>query len=252
MNRMVLGCTALRGSNKAGILRPDDKGYYEVVLGALDFQNSYGAVYPQAPAREMFKEGSGFMRRLRAGYCRGEYGHPKMEPGMTDRDYLRRILTIEETRISHHHRDVWIDVERVKHQGRPVISIMGNVKPAGPYGQHLQASLDNPDENVAFSIRSLTDDYMVRGQLKKNLREVVGWDFVVEPGLAPANKYQAPSLESMFQDFTMSRDTIAELAEERNGCVSMEATAILKNLLSSMDRESTPRSFGGLPRSTKW
>lgn len=194
-----LGCTALNGVNKTGKLAPDENGYYTVILGALDFKNSIGAVYPSATAKHFFKEGSGLLRRIKGGYCRAEYGHPKPY-GLNSQDWITRILTIEETRICAHILEVWLDNTSVKDKdGRAVLAIMGKIKPSGPYGNALLESLQNPLENVAFSIRCLTEDRFVNGRLEKHIREIVGWDFVVEPGLSVANKYQNPALES-FQD----------------------------------------------------
>ena len=36
MRSFTLQCTALNGSNKVGKLKPDDQGYYPVVLGGFD------------------------------------------------------------------------------------------------------------------------------------------------------------------------------------------------------------------------
>ena len=44
--RATFSCTSLMGTNKAGVLKPDENGYYTVVLGALDVYNSAGDFYP--------------------------------------------------------------------------------------------------------------------------------------------------------------------------------------------------------------
>ena len=49
-------CTALVGSNKSGVLKPDADGYYTVVLGALNFFNSAGHYYPLEPAEKLFAD----------------------------------------------------------------------------------------------------------------------------------------------------------------------------------------------------
>ena len=251
MSNLVMGCTALVGINKAGALKPDENGYYTVVLGALDFRNSVGEVYTEKSAREIFKESSGFMRRLRSGYCRGEYGHPKPN-GMTNDEFLIRIMTIEETRVSHHISEVWIDTESVKHKGQKVIAIMGKILPSGPYGEVLAAQLLNPKENVAFSVRSITDNYYVNGRTEKDFREIACWDYVTEPGLAPANKYAAPGLESL-QEFAL---TVAEVeqaaakASSRFG-YSLESSNAIAELAKNA-RASSPRLTVNAPRSASW
>jgi len=198
MSSFSLSCTALMGTNKAGTLKPDADGYYTVVLGALDVYNSIGAFYPEASARELFERSSSLMRRVASGNLRGEYGHPRKDPGMSDDQFLARVRDIVEQCVSHHIRKVTVDytTHRNKH-GQPVITIVGEVKPAGPFGPALQKQLDNPSEDVCFSIRSLTNDRYEGGRLMKHLKVIVTWDYVNEPGLDVARKWNAPGLESI-------------------------------------------------------
>ena len=197
--RATYSCTALMGTNKTGVLKPDADGYYEVVLGALDFYNSAGAFYPFASAKEIFEDSSSFKRRVQTGCLKGEWGHPKFQPGMSKRDFVGRVLNIHEECVSHHIKDVWIEQEKVKDKnGGRVIAIMGKVRPAGPFGPALKEALENRHENVCFSIRSLTNDvYDHRGMVIKHIQQIITWDYVNEPGISVANKYQAPTLEGI-------------------------------------------------------
>lgn len=193
----MFSCTALNGTNKQGILTPDADGYYTLVLGGLNVYNSAGAYYPLKRAEALFEESSIFMRRVRSGCLKAECGHPKKLPGMSMREFISRVMTVEETNVAAHISDVWLDFDGVKDKnGRAVVAIMGKVKPAGPRGPALKEALDNPKENVCFSIRSLTDDRVEAGQLVKYLKSVLAFDWVVEPGIDFARKYNAPSLES--------------------------------------------------------
>ena len=200
--RASFACTALLGTNKAGVLKPSADGYYPLVLGALNIFNSGGAYYPYDSAKQLFLESSSLMRRIANGALRGEYGHPRPLPGQSMRDFLMRVMDIFEPNVCCHIRKVWIDYTgSVKDdRGRPVVAILGEVKPSGPMGQALKESLDNPSENVCFSIRSITNDQMVGGVLHKNLKTIVTWDYVNEPGLHVAKKWHAPTLESFADD----------------------------------------------------
>lgn len=234
--RATYSCTALLGSNKKGVVKPDADGYYnDLVLGALDFFNSAGAFYEFESAKCLFEESSSLMRRVRNGALRGEYGHPKMVPGMSEREYLARVLNIYEDCVSHHIRSVTIDnTGRVKDgAGKPVIAILGSVKPMGPRGQDLRDSLENGHENACFSIRSLTNDFMDRrGMHRKVLKQIVTWDYVNEPGISVANKFSFPSLEGISNDlhFTVrqlndirERQSIAGVSMENGGGVTVDA-----------------------------
>ncbi|WP_233875006.1 S80 family phage morphogenetic serine protease [Paraburkholderia adhaesiva] len=199
MNNYVrFGLTALNGINKSGTLKPDANGYYPVVLGGLNMFNSVNQYYPYEPARGFFENSSQFMRRVHSGNLRGEYGHPKRLPGQNIEDYARRILDIDVNNVSHHIAEVTLDFENYKDpDGRNIIAILGQVKPSGPQGAHLKNSLDNPKENVCFSIRSFTLDVPVGRTVRRELKNVVTWDYVNEPGLFIASKFNSPALEEI-------------------------------------------------------
>lgn len=253
MSNVVFGCQALLGVNKGGHLKPDADGYYTVVLGALDFENSYGAVYPERSAIEILAASSSFMRRVKAGYCRGEYGHPKRIPGMDRNMWLHRIMVIEETRISHHISEVWVDKESVVHEGKKVVAIMGKIKPCGPYGPALEASLQNPKENVAFSIRSITDDEYVQGRLYKHIVDIAGWDFVVEPGLSVANKYQCPSLEGLdvADQISIAPSELKRVVLSSRG-LGLESNGRLEELVSNLNNRYSHQVMDRRPPSATW
>lgn len=246
-----IGSTALMGTNKAGHIPRNEDGSWRVVLGALNFKNSKGEIYTAASGREILKEGTGLNRRIKNGQCRGEYGHPKREPGMSDIQYLTRICQIEETRVCHQHLEVWIDA--LNYNGQSVISFQGDIITEGPYGPTLEQQLLEPRSNVAFSIRSITDDRVVAGINNKSLIEVAAWDYVNEPGIEVATKYNNPALESMSSDIILTASTLRELAESNNAPgVSTEARELLKSILHQADTNRSTRSHCQLPPSFKW
>lgn len=268
MARAEYRCTALVGSTKTGKLTPDANGYYTVVLGALDFFNSAGAFYDYNSAKSLFESSSSLMRRVNSGALRGEYGHPKFTPGMTNHQFLMRIMDINEQSASHHIKAVWIDETSVKDSnGKTVVAIMGSVKPlAGQFGDMLLASLQNPDENVCFSIRSLTEDIVnSQGVTIKTLREIITWDYVNEPGISVANKFSFPSLESMAlhglqkPELHVHGFDIGALETTRDYVRKMTngmESSITRNIESAITafRASTKNTASGLilPRGARW
>lgn len=239
MSNIHYGCTALVGTNKAGVLKPDADGRYDMVLGALEYPNSVGDIYTLKSAQEFFKEGSSLLRRIASGQLRAEYGHPKRLPGMSERDFLERILTIEETMVCCHISDVYIDMGSVKDPvtGKAIITFRGKVKPSGPYGQVLKEMLDDPKQNVAFSIRSLTFNRQVGFRQHKDFTQIVTWDYVNEPGLAPANKYSVPTLEQ----YGISEKTIRELITKGSPTISNESIDLLRETASRILVEGPKR-----------
>jgi len=196
-NSVRFACSSLAGVNKVGILKPDENGYYEMVVGALNVYNSAGQFYVFEQAKELFQESSQLMRRVSRGALRGEYGHPKPLPGMTTEQFANRVMSIDESNTCCHHKEISLDFDRVKDaSGKPVIAIISKVCPSGPQGAALDRSLKNKDENVCFSIRAFTDDYRDRGIYKRVLKTIVTWDLVNEPGISAAEKFKSPALES--------------------------------------------------------
>lgn len=225
-----LSCTALVGTNKAGTLKPDADGYYQVVLGALDVFNNTGAFYPEASARQLFQASSSLMRRIASGNLRGEYGHPTPEPGMNIDAFVARVRRIDEKQVCMHIRKVWVDYSFKNLQGQPIIAILGEVRPSGPHGETLKSQFENPHEDVCFSIRSLTHDFMSGGRMTKNFKMIVTWDYVNEPGLDVARKWNAPTLENLKEPVAMAKP--------------LEERFIMPFQISGMAKTQGPGMFG--------
>jgi len=207
MSSVRFACTALAGTNKVGSLPVDKDGYVDMVIGGLNMFNSAGQWYAYEGAKELFESSSQFMRRIKRGALRGEVGHPKQE-GMTFDEYVARILDIREDNTCVHFKEVYLDFNRMKDaSGRPVIAIMGKLAPSGPKGDFLAKQLANKNENVCFSIRSFTKDFYNKGVYTRELKNIVTFDYVNEPGISIAEKYKAPSLES-YSDTPVTRGQI--------------------------------------------
>lgn len=224
------GCTMLSGTNKVGKLPKDQYGYYIQPLGALNCFNSAGAYYPYEAAKQLFTESAPFMRRIQNGDLKAEEGHPKPLPGQSEDSYFQRVNTIVEANVCAHIAEVWLDFNSIiGDNGRPVVAIMGKVKPSGPFGPALEESYENPRENVNFSVRSFTEDTRSFGIVQKKILEIVTFDHVTEPGIAVARKFRAPGLESMcidLQEHSFTREAAIAATRPSNG-VGMEASALM-------------------------
>lgn len=242
LNSVKFSCTALAGSNKAGILKKDDKGYYECVVGALNVFNSAGQYYVYEQAKELFQSSSQLMRRVSRGVLRGELGHPKFQPGMSQEQFANRVMSIYEENVCCHHKELSLNFEDIKDSsGKPIIAIISKVLPAGPHGASLEKSLNNPDENVCFSIRAFTDDYREGSITKRILKNVVTFDNVNEPGISIAEKYQAPSLENL-SDITFLRGELERCAknESIHGMASESVILGVNDLFKAMNWVGAP------------
>lgn len=228
-NSVRFACTSLVGVNKVGKLKQDENGYYPMVVGALNVFNSAGELYVYEQARDLFEQSSQLMRRVSRGALRGEYGHPKFEPGMSSAQFVNRLMAIYEDKVCCHHKEIILDFDNIKDEhGNPIIGIISKVLPSGPYGQYLEKSLNNKDENVCFSIRAFTDDSFVRGVNRRVLKTIVTWDMVNEPGISAAEKFKAPALESHKDDekFFTRNDFERAIKETKAAGVATESVML--------------------------
>lgn len=245
-NNVTFTCTRLAGTNKVGELKKNENGYYPMVIGALNMFNSAGMYYRADAAKHFFEESSSFMRRVQRGALRGEYGHPRREANMSMQAYYARLLSIHEDKECVHFASVYLDFNNYKDdQGRPIIAIIADVTPSGPLGHVLEKKLLNPLENVCFSIRSFTDDKMERGVINRYIKQIVTFDYVNEPGISVAEKYNSPALEGL-EEATFTRGQIeagtAQIIETAG--VGMESAQMnVQELMTSLGWE--------MPRSTK-
>lgn len=197
MEKLRFQCTALSAGQK-GILKKDENGYREIVVGGLNVYNSMGDYYPYEGVQELFAPNSSLLRRITTGCLKAEEGHPKFLPGMTEDQYAERVMSIEETRVCAHIAEIKLDFNSVSDDaGRPVIAIIASIRGAGPFGDSLEKSLDNPKENVCFSIRALTENVRMAGVTNRYIRQIITWDRVTEPGISIAKKFNSPALESI-------------------------------------------------------
>ena len=255
MSNIKFTATKLVGTGKSGTLRPGPNGYYTLPIGGLNIFNSMGAYYTAQGARELFEQSAVLMRRIADGNLKGENGHPKQQPGQSDDQYFNRAMIIEETNVSHHFRSIWLDENFGKDRpelGNPdLIAIMAEVKPSGPHGPALQAALDNPDENVCFSIRAQSKDFIQNRQMFRVLRSILTWDWVTEPGLKVATKWNAPTLESMM-DKTLSEYLLENIVEQTPANLAMESGMNMAMEALTMIREEKRQKQRRTPTYTGW
>jgi hypothetical protein len=254
---VTYGCTALVGTNKTGLLKPDADGYYTMVVGALGVFNSAGQYYVwNEQVKALFDSSSAMQRRVADGSLRGEYGHPRPSPNMKPSDFLARVLDIFEPNVCCHFRKITLDFNNVRDaKGQMVVAIVAEVKPSGPMGPALAASLANPSENVCYSIRSLTTDSIIGGGVQKLLRTIVTFDNVNEPGISVAKKWNAPSLEGLVADRKFSpaqlRLVVDNTKAHGRGLESINVAALELERALGWDR-ADPNSPILMPKDLMW
>jgi len=243
--------TVFSNNNKKGIITSDSDGYYTIILGALNAYNSAGEYYKAEGALQLFENSSQLMRRIKNGSLYGELGHPKKQPNMSMEQFYNRIISIDETNICAHISELTLDFNYGKANPQfnnpDLIAIIGKVKPAGPHANTLQLALENPKQNMAFSIRGLTENKYKNGRVERVLTNIITWDHVTEPGISIACKAHAPSLENVENNLQISEltDTIIDksiLKKVLNNSLSHVATedsrTLYNDILNKLENKS--------------
>lgn len=244
MSVLVYENTAKAATGKTGIIRPDANGYYQVLLGAFRIHNASGSYYDDASSvRKLFTSSSELMNRVNNGRLYGEWGHPKWTPGMTERDYLLKLLTVHEEQISHHIKKLELDDNFKSPEGGTCLAVYGWVKPFGPKEAMIREALNNPDQNACFSIRSISrDTRLPNGKVVKTIVKIGTWDGVGEPGIDIADKYHNPGLESRHTFSLTDVEAAMELAETRGSGLE-SAKAGLNTLYESLRKDIPPSTI---------
>lgn len=188
------GNVALAGSGKKGILKKLDNDYREIILGGIAAVGNGGWIYDERTAKQYMESDREFMEMVANGRLRSEWGHPVRVPGMSDHEWFARICSIYEPNISSHIRRISLSYNTVTDaKGRKIVAVIGEVRASGPKADEFRRWLDNPDEDVTYSIRSFArKDF---NTMRKHITKIITWDSVFDPGIREASKYKTPSLE---------------------------------------------------------
>ncbi len=229
--------TKLKANGKVGKLTPDEDGYYEMVVGALNVHNNTKAWYYTAEgARELFGPGSLLHRKIANGCMRGEVNHPRQMPGESMEAFYQRMMDIDLNNVCCHFKAIWLDEtfgkKHPEFNNPEMIAIMAKVKPTGAKGQVLKDALEKDAENVCFSIRSLANEEIIRGKRIRALTELITIDYVNEGGILVASKWDSPATESI--TFTPVIQKSLERCASKAGApaFSLESAQVADYLLS--------------------
>lgn len=182
----------VREGRKLGRIRPDERGFYPNIpvaaLGVTSRNNTY--YFVDDFVDQIVNERSYVNRMVKDGTLYGEYGHPNIA-GMTENLALNRLMVIDEKLMSHNIGALRTG-DLLESGGR---LLNADIKPAGPYGQTLKDSFDDPCLNTAFSLRSITEAFMKDGVSHRKMKKLVTFDAVAAGGYAEASKRFAPGVE---------------------------------------------------------
>ena len=235
------------GVKQTGLIKPDEHGYRLVCVGGFEIENSAGDYYVMDQVvRSLFDASSELQRRATKGGLRGEMEHPEPEPHDTPKTFMERMLHIEKNRESHIMRQIFLNDKDVKDKnGRPVIGTYAWVKPSGVFGHLLEQSFNDPYQNVAFSIRSISANRPRPNRtLIRAVRKIVTYDWVTEGGIHIADKSWSPALESARKlgHLHINREMVTARHSALAGNVAMESHRVnLQELINLFGWDASPQ-----------
>lgn len=223
--------TKLKLLNKKGILTPGDDGYYTLPLAGLNVWNNTRSWYYVAEgAKQLFGPGSLLHRKIANGCLRGEVDHPRPLPGQTEDEILNRYYHIDLKNVCCTIKAVWLDENYGKNnphlKNDALIAVMGKVKPWGERKDALKEALDDPDQNVCFSMRTLADEKINRGRVERRVTEIVTFDFVNEGGILHASKWDSPAAEAISDRYRVTREKLSRISVPNKAAVGKPVFAL--------------------------
>lgn len=238
--RLIFTNTKLVVSGKKGIIRPTADGYYEFPIGAFNCQNSAGEVYTNDNIDNIFSKSGSFMRKIDSGKLFGEYGHPLPFPGEAENDYMARASSINDKDTCVFFKEVWND-PKVGHLFRGCRGIDDSsiitfalLKPHGNKWETLQRAIDDPNVNIAFSLRNFGRDRIYRGKTYVSIEQIITWDAVGDQGVGCAQKQSALKLESHKVEITPR--LVEKLRNNLStGAIRMENVDTIRSIIATAD-----------------
>ena len=214
------GVTALAGLNPVNKLPTKEiagSTYYRCLVGAFNTYNDVGIYYPfHDKLKQMFSPNGIITDRLRKGLLKGETNHPDIR-GLSKTDALNKLVLIDGQLVQHYIHQYEL-IAGKDDNGKDIILCYAWLKPAGPFGPQLAKSLESPEENVAFSVRSFCKTMVYQGRRCKFITTLLTHDGVTEPGINIATKF-----DSEHQNIS--------------GVISLENRALPNRLLKEMESE---------------
>jgi len=177
----------------------DENGYYKMLLGAFNTYNRAGIFYRIKDPSSLLLEKTILNRRITEGTLRSEEEHPDYKD-MSNKEIIARTIFLDNKNVCAHIKAVeFINTNKCEPgwNGYNITNVYAWIKPTGIHGPILKESLDNEDENVFFSVRSLVRQHYIGTTCVRDIVDVSTWDHVYEGGVERSSQWNAAGIESI-------------------------------------------------------
>jgi len=232
--------------------KPDENGYYPVVLGAFNVYASNGAFYKITENLvRLFGPEAYINMKAKNGQLKAEAEHPKFVKGMTKEEWLQRLAMTDEKYTCGLFGEVKLDdvPRRLTTQKGEAYLTLGKIKPIGKYGDALKSDLETPDSNTSFSIRALSNRNVIAGIDVREIFAIYGWDWTNRGAISGAGTRTLVELQSYGLQVT---------TEELSAMIThLEQTSNPEELLScqydlEVTKHAIKRCSGGVCITKDW
>jgi hypothetical protein len=219
-------------------LEVDNDGYRRLIVGAFNLASRNGPIYPLTKTvQQIFEGSSAFMRNVREGNLRGELSHPSIQ-GLSMVQIINRLNFIDPKFVAVHYRSFEAPTEIKDEYGKSIHVVYAWLKPSGPYHDTLERRLNNRAENCAFSVRSLTDEIVEKGQRKKLITDIITYDVVEAPGMKCTTKFDTLETQERgvigLEEITIGHTTFTD--KELNSAIAIANQSRSEGLESEYSR----------------
>lgn len=205
--------------------KKDEGGFYKGVpiaaIGVSTRNNSYYDV--ESFVSHLQNPETPFNMMLKSRQLYGELGHPKI----FDLDHntaIARIRDVDEKNTSHMFKSIYVGPS-LESGGRIVYADLKPVYLDGAGGR-VKESLDDPEQNTAFSIRTLTSNTQKGNISYRKMLQFITADFVNTPGFAEATKGYAQMSNESFSNGESSEFLQVEYPKTQDGFYKMEGLSM--------------------------
>lgn len=225
-------------------------------LGALNVENTSGIFYTAAPrVLDQFNKDSYAIRKIKQKQLYGEGDHPAKTKEMLDDIRLRndhskdiaRQYVIDFKELAMHIKSFKLTEVDVKDPitGLNKILITGLIKPFGKYKQQLTESLQNPNINTAFSIRTIMIEEIIHGRTNRTIVALITWDAVLSPGIPGSTDHGAMGFEADEVSVEQIDKLINEYTNTENGQETANDLCEIRQLIvdESLNAKKTRKSL---------
>lgn len=221
--------TKVENGNKT--IKKNDRGDYLVIVGAVNHFTAGGELYVAEDVQAKFKENSTLMQRCKNNLLEIEDEHPLYEPTMSRQQWFERLYTYDKAKVAGVITELWLEEldECAPGTNLKIILIWAAIKPFTdrPKGLLLKRDLENPEKNVAFSIRSVVYQEMLNFTPVCKIKDIITFDWVSSPGISKAHKFYTAGMQSDYGRLLADLNNAADVSEM---CAVIRNT---KGLLSS-------------------